>query len=238
MILIPTYNEAANVEPLHRLIRKVCDFDILFIDDGSPDGTADRIRELAGSDSGVRLLERERKEGLGEAYRAAYRLVAEEGKWDRVFMMDADLSHQPSHLRALDRALERHSLVIGSRYLKGVSVLNWSIVRLNMSFMANRYIRTITGMPFTDCTSGFRALRADVVPTLLSSGIRTSGYAFLVETLYGVWKKGLDISEVPIVFVERAAGDSKVSAGVFLESLLTPLRLVIGSLLSDPDPRQ
>ena len=232
-MLIPTYNEVVNIDPLYRLIRDVCDYDVMFIDDSSPDGTADMIRVLMRTDPKVHLLEREKKEGLGQAYRAAYRRVAEEGTWDRIFMMDADLSHQPSHLNALDKALDDSTFVIGSRYLRGVSVLNWSIIRLNLSYAANWYIRAITRMPFSDCTSGFRGMRIEAVPALLSSGIKSSGYAFLVETLFGVWKRGMNVSEVPIVFVERAMGASKVSAGVFFESLATPVRLLIRSLLAD-----
>jgi len=237
-VLIPTYNEVANINPLYRLIRDACDYDVMFIDDSSPDCTADEIRILMRSDPKVHLLEREKKEGLGKAYRAAYRRVAEEGTWDRIFMMDADLSHQPSHLKALDKALDDSTFVIGSRYLRGVSVLNWSIIRLNLSYAANWYIRAITRMPFTDCTSGFRGMRMEAVPALLSSGIKSSGYAFLVETLFGVWKCKMHISEVPIVFVERAMGASKVSTGVFFESLATPVRLLVRSLVADSDSDQ
>jgi len=232
LILIPTFNEAANVRPLHEQIRAKCGFEMLFIDDGSPDGTADVVREVAAGDAGVHLLARDRREGLGNAYRAAYRRVIEEGRWERVFMMDADLSHQPRHLAALDAALDACDMVVGSRYLRGVSVLNWSIVRLNLSYAANRYIRILTGMPFTDCTSGFRAFRADVAPLLLSSGITAGGYSFLVETLHAVWTAGLGIAEVPIVFVERERGSSKVSPRVFWESAATPVRLLAGRLLS------
>ena len=202
----------------------------MFIDDNSPDGTADLIQQLVESDGGVALLRRGEKKGLGQAYRAAFRHVQEIGKWKRVFMMDADLSHQPSHIRRIDKALDQYHFVIGSRYLKGVSVLNWSILRLNMSYTANKYIRFITRLPYTDCTSGFRGFHADVIPVLLSSGIKASGYAFLVETLFGVWKEGIEIGEVPIVFVERKMGASKVSSGIFIESFFTPIRLLLKSV--------
>jgi dolichol-phosphate mannosyltransferase len=202
----------------------------MFIDDSSPDGTAEQIQKLVQKDPGVYLLRREAKNGLGQAYKEAYQKVLESGCWDRIFMMDADMSHQPVHLERIDRALDDHTFIVGSRYLKGVSVLNWSILRLNLSYSANSYIRLMTGMPFSDSTSGFRGFRSEVLPILLSSGIKSSGYAFLVETLYDVWKKGTDISEVPIVFVERERGDSKVSMQVFFESLFTPLRLRINSL--------
>lgn len=202
----------------------------MFIDDNSPDGTAERIQKLMKEDTGVHLLKREAKEGLGKAYKEAYQKVFKSGLWDRIFMMDADMSHQPQHLERIDSGLDDHTFIVGSRYLRGVSVLNWSILRLNLSYSANRYIRLITGMPFSDSTSGFRGFRYEVLPILLSSGIKSSGYAFLVETLYDVWKKGTDIGEVPIVFVERERGNSKVSIPVFLESLFTPFRLRINSL--------
>ena len=204
----------------------------MFIDDNSPDGTAEKIRILAADDPGVLLLNRKVKEGLGQAYKEAFQKVLESGSWDRVFMMDADLSHQPQHLKMIDNALDEHTFVVGSRYLKGVSVLNWSILRLNLSYSANRYIRFLTRMPFSDCTSGFRGFRSEVLSVLLSSGIKSSGYAFLVETLYDVWKSGIDIAEVPIVFVEREWGDSKVSMDVFFESLFTPIRLRLGSFFN------
>ena len=174
----------------------------MFIDDASPDGTAGRVRELMKDDPSVHILERTEKEGLGIAYMDAFRRVRDQGRWDRVFTMDADQSHNPRHLPELDTALESYQFVLGSRYIRGVSVLNWSIVRLNMSYAANKYIRFLTGMPFSDCTSGFRGFRAGLLPTLISSRIKASGYAFLVETLFNIWKSGSRIGEVPIVFVE------------------------------------
>lgn len=203
----------------------------MFIDDDSPDGTAGVVADIAESDAGVRLLRRERKEGLGRAYQDAFRRIHSSGEYQRVFMMDADLSHQPAHLTRMDRALDSYAFAVGSRYIQGVSVLNWSILRLNLSYMANKYIRVVTGMPFSDCTSGFRGFHATLLPVLLSSRIKSSGYAFLVETLFDVWKSGTSVGEVPIVFVERRSGSSKVSTAVLMESLLTPLRLRFRSLL-------
>lgn len=208
------------------------------MDDNSPDNTAHEIERIGEHDRSVRLLSRPEKTGLGNAYKDAYAKVIEEGRWDRVFMMDADLSHQPRYLPDLDRALDRSDFAIGSRYLHGVSVLNWSIARLNLSHAANRYIRAITRMPVTDCTSGFRGFRAEVLPLLLSGGVRASGYAFLVETLYKVWRSGFSIEEIPIVFVERTRGSSKISGQVFIESLLTPLRLRVSTLLGLSGPDQ
>lgn len=220
-----------NIQPLYDSIRRECGYDLMFIDDNSPDCTAQRIEDIMKIDPAVQLLRRKKKEGLGQAYREAFQKVHESDRWDRIFMMDADLSHQPQHIKEIDSALDDHAFVVGSRYLRGVSVLNWSIIRLNLSYGANRYIRLITGMPFTDCTSGFRGFHSDLLPLLLSTDIKSSGYAFLVETLYDVWKNGTDVTEVPIVFVERTSGDSKVSMQVFFESLVTPLRLRIRSFL-------
>ncbi len=183
----------------------------------------------------MRLLRREGPRGLGNAYREAYSKVLEEG-WDRVFMMDADLSHPPTHLTGLDRALDGSDMAVGSRYLRGVSVLNWSIVRLNMSYAANRYIRTVTGMPFSDCTSGFRGFRSGLL-SLLTGGTVTSGYAFLVESLYRVWRSGARVEEVPIVFVERERGSSKLTLPVLLESVVTPLRLALGGAPGEGTPQ-
>jgi len=225
LVVIPTYNERENVRELHRSVRDACDYDMLFVDDSSPDGTADEVRGLAASDPGVGLMERSGERGLGRAYEAAFRQVIENGAWRRVFMMDADLSHQPVHLRSLDAALDDHDMVLGSRYIRGVSVLNWSILRLNLSYSANSYIRAVTGMPFSDCTSGFRGIRADRLGSILSGRRHAGGYAFLVEMLHRAWRTGLSIREVPIVFVEREHGESKISARVMLESFMTPLRL-------------
>ena len=239
VILIPTYCEKENIRTLVSGIREAtadsADWNILFLDDSSPDGTADEIEAIAGDDPGIQLLRRPEKEGLGAAYLHGFRQVLsseQPAPADRVFMMDADLSHQPQSLPELDAALESGcDMVLGSRYVQGVSVLNWSILRLNLSYGANRYIRALSGMPFSDCTSGFRALRADLVRDLAGLRIRTSGYAFLVEMLFTLWRRGYRIGEVPIVFVERTRGRSKVSPGVFIESLLLPPRLGIRSLL-------
>jgi dolichol-phosphate mannosyltransferase len=238
IILVPTYNEVRNIVELHGLIRQACSFDMLFIDDSSPDGTADSVRELMRSDPGVHLLSRPRKQGLGRAYADGFRLVSSEARWKRIFMMDADLSHQPLHIPAIDAALDSNDFVIGSRYIHGVSVLNWSIVRLNLSYAANRYVRLLTGMPFSDCTSGFRGFDSSVLPLLLEGGIRSSGYAFLFEMLFRVWRSGRRVGEIPIVFVERRHGTSKISARVFVESMLIPLWLRLRSLAAPRGHRE
>lgn len=229
LVIIPTYNEADNIGELCGSIREACDYDMLFVDDSSPDGTAGTVRSLAATDPGILLMERTGERGLGRAYEEAFRKVLEDGRWKRVFMMDGDLSHQPVHLSRMDEGLDSSDMVLGSRYLRGVSVLNWSISRLNMSYSANKYIRFVTRMPFTDCTSGFRGIRVDRLGKLFSGRRYAGGYAFLVEMLYRAWRAGYSIGEVPIVFVERRHGSSKISRRVLLESFLTPLRLRLGS---------
>lgn len=228
LIVVPTYNEAGNVAELAASIRRSCGFDVLFVDDRSPDGTADRVRDVMRDDPGVKLLERSGERGFGRSYEEAFRRLDEFGRYERVFMMDADLSHQPSHLSGLDEALDSNDMVLGSRYTRGVSVLNWSIVRLNLSYSANSYIRAVTGMPFSDCTSGFRGIRAERLEGLLSGRRYAGGYAFLVEMLFRAWRGGLSIVEIPIVFVERRCGESKISSRVMAESLITPIRLRLG----------
>lgn len=228
LIVIPTYNESENIRELHAAIRGACDFGILFVDDSSPDGTADVVEEVMSEDPGVMLLRRTGEKGLGRAYEDGFRMLLGMGRWRNVFMMDADLSHQPVHLTALDEALSEHDMVLGSRYMRGVSVLNWSIIRLNLSYSANAYIKCVTGLPFSDCTSGFRGIRADRLEGLLLGRRYAGGYAFLVEMLHRAWRQGLSIGEVPIVFVEREHGASKISSRILLESFFTPIRLRLG----------
>ena len=238
LVLIPTYNERGNIRPLLAALGDATGFDgysILFIDDSSPDNTAEEIEQAARELPGIHLLRRPAKQGLGAAYLAGFRWLmdnrSDEGPWERVFMMDADLSHSPSSLPEIDACLDGHDFVVGSRYVRGVSVLNWSILRLNLSYLANAYIRLLTGMPFNDCTSGFRGMRIELVSELLFLRMRSSGYAFLVEMLFTLWSSGHSIGEVPIVFEERREGHSKVSYPVFVESLLLPPRLGLGRLL-------
>ena len=231
-LIAPLHNEAPNLPRLLEacaaaLERTGESWEILLIDDGSRDASWSRIQALTEADPSIGGIRFQTNAGKTAALAAGFAAV----RGDIVFMMDADLSHQPRHLADLDRALDESDFAVGSRYVRGVSVLNWSILRLNLSIAANSYVRLVTGMPFSDCTSGFRGFRSGLLPLFVSSGIRASGYAFLVEMLYRVWRSGRSVSEVPIVFVERRSGASKISAGVLLESVLTPLRLSASSLL-------
>jgi dolichol-phosphate mannosyltransferase len=227
LIVLPTYNERAN---LPRVVDGILRHDfahVLVVDDASPDGTgavADAI--AAARPDRVQVLHRSGARGLGVAYIEGLRLALE-SRHAAIGQMDADLSHDPAYLPALLAALAEHDLVIGSRYLRGVSVVNWPLHRIALSAFANAYIRTVTGLRVRDCTSGFRLWRREALARLPLTQARASGYAFLAEMLYHAARSGCRIGEVPIIFVEREEGYSKVSSGALIESLVTPWRLVL-----------
>ncbi len=226
LVLIPTYNERDNLPVLVRQVMAHAGYRVMVIDDGSPDGTgevADALtREFPGR---VEVLHRTGRRGLGRSYIDAMTL-ATRGTADLVCQMDADLSHDPQYLPAMVAEAEGGAdLVIGSRYLQGVSVVNWPLHRLVLSTFANRYIRAVTGLPVTDCTSGYRVWRREAIARIPLDRIVSDGYAFLVEMLFEAHRRGCRVSEVPIVFVERRVGQSKLHAAVLLESLVTPWRV-------------
>ena len=226
LVVLPTYNERQNLPRVTEGIMRHAFTRLLVVDDASPDGTgqiADQLREQYPGR--IDVLHRQGKRGLGLAYVDGLRQALSTGA-DAIGQMDADLSHDPVYLADLAGALEQHDLVIGSRYLHGVSVVNWPLHRIALSAFANRYIRAITGLRTTDCTSGFRVWRRDALARLSLDKARANGYAFLTEMLYEAGRHGLNIGEVPIVFVERREGYSKVSQAVLAESLLTPWRLI------------
>lgn len=223
---MPTYNERANLE---QVIAGILAHDftrVLVVDDASPDGTGRLADELAAKHPDrVEVMHRTGPRGLGRSYVDGLRRALETGA-EAICQMDADLSHDPAYLPALVAGLEKYDLVIGSRYLNGVSVVNWPLHRIVLSAFANRYIRVITGLGPRDCTSAFRAWRREVLAKLPLATSHTSGYAFLPEMLFEASRIGGRIGEVPIIFVERQKGYSKVSRSVLLESLLTPWQLV------------
>jgi dolichol-phosphate mannosyltransferase len=228
LVVIPTYNERIN---LPRVVDGVLRNDfahVLIVDDESPDGTGAIADELVAAHPGrVQVLHRTGPRGLGAAYIDGLK-IALESRHDAIGQMDADLSHDPKYLPALLDGLRRNDLVVGSRYLRGVSVVNWPLHRIALSAFANAYIRGITGLQVRDCTGGFRLWRREALREMPLRAARASGYAFLTEMLYHAAKLGLRIGEVPIVFVEREEGYSKVSKRVLIESLLTPWRLILG----------
>lgn len=229
LIVLPTYNERPNLETVTAGILSHAFTKLLIVDDGSPDGTGQLADAIAARSGGrVEVLHRTGPRGLGRAYIDGLRRALATDA-DAIGQMDADLSHDPQYLPSLVAALDHSDLVIGSRYLNGVSVVNWPLRRIILSAVANRYIRTITGLSPHDCTSGYRVWRRQALSRIAIDTARTSGYAFLTEMLFAAGRTGCRITEVPIIFVERRLGASKVSSAVLIESLLTPLRLIVRS---------
>lgn len=220
LVVIPTYNERENIA---RIIDAVLGQDprleMLVVDDGSPDGTATIVRAIMEQTPRVHILERPKKLGLGTAYLAGFAWALEQ-TYDYVFEMDADFSHDPAHLPQFLRAIQNADLVLGSRYLSGrVSVVNWPISRLLLSYFANVYARGVTGLPVWDSTGGFKCFRRAVLEAVDLSGVHSNGYAFQIEMSFRAWKKRFRIAEIPIVFVDRTEGSSKMSKAIVREAI-------------------
>jgi dolichol-phosphate mannosyltransferase len=226
VVVVPTYNEKENLPVLAAGILAHPDFRLLVVDDGSPDGTGAVADELARKfPARVDVLHRTGPRGLGRSYIDGLQRALESGA-DLIFQMDADLSHNPEHLPALAAGAEQYDVVIGSRYLTGVSVVNWPLHRIFLSAFANRYVRAVTRISVSDCTSGFRCWRREALARLPLNKMVSNGYAFIVEMLFEASRRGCRIGEVPIIFIERKQGQSKVSGRVLAESLIVPWRLV------------
>jgi dolichol-phosphate mannosyltransferase len=229
IIVLPTYNERLNLERVADRVLRDETTRLLVVDDASPDGTGAIADALAVKYPGrLEVLHRTGPRGLGRAYVDGLRRALSTDA-DAIGQMDADLSHDPAYLPALTAALDGVDLVLGSRYLQGVSVANWPLHRVILSALANRYIRFVTGLGVNDCTSGFRVWRREALARMPLDETRASGYAFLTEMLYEAARLGCRIGEVPIIFVERREGYSKISSSVLLESLWMPWRLVLRS---------
>lgn len=228
IVLIPTYNEKENIEAILRKVFSIdTSFDVLVIDDGSPDGTAAIVKSLQGEFAQrLHIIERSGKQGLGTAYIAGFRYAMERG-YDYVFEMDADFSHNPDDLtRLFDTAIAQDAgVVIGSRYVCGVNVVNWPIRRVLMSYFASLYVRVITGMPVRDATAGFVCYSADTLRSINLDNIRMKGYGFQIEMKYTAWRLGKKIVEIPIIFTDRTLGTSKMSSGIFGEAFWGVIRL-------------
>jgi dolichol-phosphate mannosyltransferase len=227
LVVVPTYNERENLPLLARGVLAHPGFRMLVVDDGSPDGTGAVADALAVEYPGrVEVMHRTGQRGLGRSYIDGLQKAIAQPDVDLVCQMDADLSHNPEYLPALVAATTDYDVVIGSRYLNGVSVVNWPLHRIFLSAFANRYIRTVTSLTPRDCTSGYRCWRRESLARLPLQARVSDGYAFLVEMLFEASRRGCRIGEVPIIFVERRQGQSKVSSSVLLESLITPWRLI------------
>lgn len=230
LIVTPTYNERDNLPVLAAGILKYDGARMLVVDDGSPDGTGAIADALAAQHPGrVEVIHRTGPRGLGRSYVDGLLHAIREGRAEFICQMDADLSHNPEYLPDLVNAAAAHDLVIGSRYLRGVSVVNWPLHRIFLSAFGNRYIRFITSLAASDCTSGYRCWRREALARMPIADMVSDGYSFLVEMLYEAQRRGLRIGEVPIIFIERRLGQSKLSGNVLLESLIMPWRLVFRS---------
>ena len=231
LVVTPTYNERENLPDLVRAILAHPDTRVMVVDDQSPDGTGAVADALATEYPGrVIVVHRTGKRGLGRSYVEGLQIAIKEGA-DLICQMDADWSHDPKYLPEMVRAAADHDVVIGSRYLRGVSVVNWPLRRIVLSAFANRYIRAITGLKAQDCTSGYRCWRREMLARLPLDRVVSDGYAFLVEMLYEAHRRGARIGEVPIIFVERRLGVSKLSGSVLFESGITPWSLRLRSLV-------
>jgi dolichol-phosphate mannosyltransferase len=220
LIIIPTYNERETIGVIiPDIVKAVPGAHILVVDDGSPDGTSAYVKETFGAIGAVFVLDRTKKEGLGRAYVAGFRWALERS-YRYVFEMDADYSHDPKYLPDFLKAIASSDLVIGSRYISGVNVVNWPMSRLLLSYFANKYAGFVTGIPVRDCTSGFKCFRRAVLEALDLGRVASSGYSFQIEINHAVWKMGFRISEVPIVFTDRSRGTSKMSGGIIREAFL------------------
>ena len=234
VVIIPTYNEIENIRAIIRAVTSLeKPLDVLIIDDGSPDGTADAVKELMQTElqGRLHLIERKGKLGLGTAYICGLKWAIEHG-YDYIFEMDADFSHNPNDLPRLYAAChdEGFDVAVGSRYITGVNVVNWPIGRVLMSYYASAYVRTILGISLRDTTAGFVCYRREVLETIDLDKIRFKGYAFQIEMKYSAIRLGFKIKEVPVIFVNRELGTSKMSGGIFSEALFGVIRLRLGNI--------
>jgi len=236
LIIIPTYNEIENIE---NIIRKVFSleesFSILIIDDGSPDGTAKKVKELQKEFSNTLFIEeRKGKLGLGTAYILGFKWALKKD-YQYIFEMDADFSHDPNDLSRLLKACKENGgdLAIGSRYVKGVNIVNWPMSRLLMSYFASKYVKAITGMPIHDSTAGFKCYKRKVLEKINLDKIEFVGYAFQIEMKFTSWKYGFNIIEVPVIFTDRQEGNSKMSGGIFYEALFGVIKMKVKSFFKN-----
>jgi dolichol-phosphate mannosyltransferase len=231
LIIIPTYNEIENIEKLIKEIYAIDSaIDILIVDDNSPDGTGKQVKKLKDQYNNLFLIEREEKLGLGTAYVAGFKFALKNG-YSIIFEMDADFSHDPKEIPNFLEAIKDFDLVIGSRYIKGVNVVNWPLSRLLLSYFANKYTRFVTGLPLCDSTGGYKCYKRQVLEAINLEEVRSGGYSFQIEMNFKAWKKGFQLKEIPIIFIDRAIGKSKMSKKIIREAVWMVWKLKFKSLL-------
>jgi dolichol-phosphate mannosyltransferase len=232
LVIVPTYNERFNIARLiPAILAQDPSLEILVVDDGSPDGTGAIVDGIAANNTRVHVIHRASKLGLGTAYIAGFRWALER-KYDLVFEMDADFSHNPDRLPEFLAAIKESDVVLGSRYQDGhVNVVNWPMSRLFLSYGANIYARAVTGLPIFDTTGGFKCFRRNVLESIDLNSVKSNGYAFQIEVSYRVWKRGFSLIEIPIIFVDRAEGVSKMSKKIVREAIWMVWRLRWWSLI-------
>lgn len=231
-IIIPTYNERENIIPLITEIFRYMpnDTKILVIDDASPDGTADLVRDHSLKDPRVSLMARSGKFGMGSAYQAAFRAVLDENSDDCIVTIDADFSHDPKYIPEMVKAIENYDLIIGSRYIRGGGIENWELWRRVLSWGGNIYVRFITGLPIRDCTAGFSCKKTNFLKQVPFEKVKASGYAWWFELRKMFYRRGARIKEIPIIFTERRLGKSKINTHIIWEGLVEPWRIRFSKL--------
>lgn len=219
LVIIPTYDERENVRPISKAVLEALpDAHVLFVDDSSPDGTGDVVDAMCDEDSRIHVIHREGKSGLGRAYIAGFKWALER-KYEYIYEMDADFSHDPRELPNFIEAARNADLVLGSRYMNGIRITNWPLSRLILSKSAATYVRLITGMPITDPTGGFKCYRRGVLEAIDLDGVVSNGYSFQIEMTHTTWMKHFRITEIPIIFEDRRSGYSKMNTGITREAL-------------------
>jgi dolichol-phosphate mannosyltransferase len=228
IVVIPTYNEIENIENIINAIWDVVpDMHILIVDDNSPDKTGEKVKEIQNSTNQLFLIEREGKMGLGTAYCEGFQYCLE-NNYEIIMEMDADFSHDPKEIPNFLEEIKKYDLVIGSRYTKGVNVVNWPLSRLLLSYFANKYTSIVTGMDIKDATGGFKCFRAETLRKIDLSKIKTNGYGFQIEMNFRSWKNGAKIKEIPIIFIDRRSGTSKMNKDIIYEAVFLVWKLRIG----------
>tara|TARA_Y100000996_G_scaffold274133_1_gene215952 strand:+ start:945 stop:1658 length:714 start_codon:yes stop_codon:yes gene_type:complete len=227
LVIIPTYNESDNIKQIIDLISRLdIALDILVVDDNSPDGTAEIVNNIIKNNLNVYLLNQDKKAGLGTAYKAGFKWAIEK-EYDRVIQIDADLSHNPNSIPDLLEECSDFDVVIGSRYINGINVVNWPMSRLLLSYFANKYVRFFTRMPVNDATSGFKCIKTKVINDINMDNVLSQGYSFQIEMTFSAWMKNYRIKEVPIIFCDRTIGKSKMSKAIVREAIFMVPKLAL-----------